>query len=386
MMVSVIVPVYNISGYLERCLQSILSQTYVDLEIILVDDGSEDSSGQICDQYAEIDNRIRVIHKKNGGLVSARKAGVSAASGDYVVWVDGDDWIEPDWIGGLVKVQENSGADLVAANLYFDIGEDSRIIHNGFDPGIYETREILHGLLYSGVFYEYGINPHMVTKIWKRERLSEIQGQVDERIMAGEDAAVTYPYILGTDSIFVTDLCGYHYVQHPGAMTKTVTKDEDFREKLLLMYLENCFRHFGVESLFRNQLRQYGKYLAILRQIEIFDCGNKDTFLQPFGEIAKDSRVVIYGAGGVGQSVYRYLQTLDGMSVVGWADRNYKLYREFGFSVDSPEFLMSMEGLFDFVIIANINRNTALNITGYLVRMGIDRGKICWFSEKFLTE
>ena len=96
MMVSVIVPVYNISGYLERCLQSILSQTYVDLEIILVDDGSEDSSGQICDQYAEIDNRIRVIHKKNGGLVSARKAGVSAASGDYVVWVDGDDWIEPD--------------------------------------------------------------------------------------------------------------------------------------------------------------------------------------------------------------------------------------------------------------------------------------------------
>ena len=95
-LVSVIVAVYNIEEYLPRCVDSILAQTYRNLEIILVDDGSKDQSGSICDSYAEKDRRIKVIHKKNGGLSDARNAGMDAASGEYIGFVDGDDWIEPD--------------------------------------------------------------------------------------------------------------------------------------------------------------------------------------------------------------------------------------------------------------------------------------------------
>ena len=95
-LVSVIVAVYNIEEYLPRCVDSILAQTYRNLEIILVDDGSKDQSGNICDSYAEKDRRIKVIHKKNGGLSDARNAGMNAATGEYIGFVDGDDWIEPD--------------------------------------------------------------------------------------------------------------------------------------------------------------------------------------------------------------------------------------------------------------------------------------------------
>lgn len=95
-MISVIVPIYNIQEYLPQCIDSIINQTYTELEIILVDDGSTDSGGSICDEYALNDSRVKVIHKKNGGLVSARKAGIRAAHGEYITFVDGDDWIERD--------------------------------------------------------------------------------------------------------------------------------------------------------------------------------------------------------------------------------------------------------------------------------------------------
>ena len=113
MMVSVIVPIYKIPEYLSCCIDSILAQTYPDFELILVDDGSPDDCGRICDEYAERDVRIKVIHKKNGGLTSARNAGLSEASGDWIMHIDGDDWIEPDMIESLIEAAQVTGADLV---------------------------------------------------------------------------------------------------------------------------------------------------------------------------------------------------------------------------------------------------------------------------------
>ena len=112
-MISIIVTIYNIAEYLEKCIESIINQTYKNIEIILVDDGSDDGSAVICDRYGEIDSRIRVIHKTNGGLVSARKAGASAASGDYIMSVDGDDWIDSDWIENVANAIINEDLDML---------------------------------------------------------------------------------------------------------------------------------------------------------------------------------------------------------------------------------------------------------------------------------
>lgn len=113
-LISLIVAVYNIEEYIPRCIESILAQTYRNLEIILVDDGSTDRSGEICDDYATLDARIHVIHKKNGGLSDARNAGLDVATGEYIGFVDGDDWIEPDMYYAMYEACEAAGAQMAA--------------------------------------------------------------------------------------------------------------------------------------------------------------------------------------------------------------------------------------------------------------------------------
>ena len=118
-MVSVIVPVYNVEQYLPQCVDSILSQTYQNLEIILVDDGSADGSGKICDEFQRTDQRVRVIHKSNGGLSDARNVGTAACGGVFVFYLDSDDYMEPNAISALLDRQRKYGADLVAGNYFY---------------------------------------------------------------------------------------------------------------------------------------------------------------------------------------------------------------------------------------------------------------------------
>lgn len=117
-LLSVIVPVYNVEQYLARCIDSILQQSYRNLELILVDDGANDSSGAICDQYAQKDPRVNVIHKENGGLSSARNAGLDAAKGEYVGFVDSDDWIEPGAYAAMIFLMEQQQVPMICGGRY----------------------------------------------------------------------------------------------------------------------------------------------------------------------------------------------------------------------------------------------------------------------------
>ena len=111
--VSIVIPVYNVAKYLRKCMDSVLAQTYSSLEIILVDDGSPDESGEICDSYAQQDSRVVVIHQQNAGAANAKNAGLDRATGDYITFIDSDDYVEPDWIERLVDTAEKHGADVV---------------------------------------------------------------------------------------------------------------------------------------------------------------------------------------------------------------------------------------------------------------------------------
>ena len=126
--ISVIVPVYNVEQYLERCVNSIINQTYENLEIILVDDGSTDRSGGMCDSFAEKDERIKVVHKENGGLSSARNSGIDIATGEYLAFVDSDDWIESCMYQVLMDLAENHHADIVECKFQSVIHEKEEII------------------------------------------------------------------------------------------------------------------------------------------------------------------------------------------------------------------------------------------------------------------
>ena len=123
-LVSVIVPIYKVEKYLNKCVDSIINQSYKNLEIILVDDGSPDKCGEICDKYAEKDSRVKVIHKENGGLSDARNAGIDIAKGDYLLFVDSDDWITSNICEVLIKNANDNLSDIIACNQYesFDGG------------------------------------------------------------------------------------------------------------------------------------------------------------------------------------------------------------------------------------------------------------------------
>ena len=132
LLISVIVPVYNTEKYLGRCVDSIINQTYTNLEIILVDDGSPDNSPAICDEYAKKDQRIKVIHKENGGLSSARNAGLDIAKGDFISFIDSDDWVEKDLFEVLVSLYGKTQAEIIASSFVGD-GNGQQESRNGAD-------------------------------------------------------------------------------------------------------------------------------------------------------------------------------------------------------------------------------------------------------------
>ena len=209
---------------------------------------------------------------------------------------------------------------------------------------------------------------------------------VDERIMAGEDAAVTYPCVLAVDRICIADICGYHYVQRPGSMTKTGSSGEEQRAWILFHFLEQSFENAGCREVFRIQLNQYQKYFMLLRMVETLDRSEANDVLKPYGGLEKGSRVVLYGAGGLGQSIFRYLDTDGRVKVISWIDRCYDTYRVNGMKVDEPQRLTELEGSYDYVIVANISGKVAEGIRKSLLQMGAAPEKIRWLSEEFLCE
>ena len=137
-LISVIVPVYKVEKYLHRCVDSILVQTYTNLEIILVDDGSPDRCGAICDEYAAKDSRIRVIHQENGGLSAARNAGLDVCSGEYIAFVDSDDWLDPEMYAVMMAQVREYGCDVVMCDCVKEFPDRPRLYTHDIRPGFYD--------------------------------------------------------------------------------------------------------------------------------------------------------------------------------------------------------------------------------------------------------
>jgi glycosyltransferase involved in cell wall biosynthesis len=381
-LLSVIVPVYNPGACFARCMDSILNQTYKNLEIILVNDGSTDGSEELCHKYAMSDSRVKIIDQTNQGVVAAKKKGVLAATGEFIGYVDSDDYIELDYFENMLRLQEENQADIVAVGHFHEIGGKCELKKNDLKDGVYSFPEIADRVLYAGRFFEYGIGPHLVTKIFRSDILKSACFAVPYNIMAGDDAAVVYPCLAKADRICVSGMAGYHYVQHMNSVTKVSFADEKKRVDVLVNYLANAMGETGYAKEFEPQLRAYRNYLLALRDIEQFDEGNT-TLLMPFGGLLSNEKVVIYGAGVLGQKLHRYL-TKDGrQNVKAWLDRNYETYQDNSMDVDSPERLDDSELLYDYILVANISEDSYLHIKSDLVKRGVNEDRIRWFTPEF---
>lgn len=221
-LISVIVPVYNVEEYLPRCVDSILAQTYENLEIILVDDGTKDNAGLICDQYAQKDARIKVIHKTNGGLSSARNAGIDIAQGDYLAFVDSDDWIEPDAYEVMLTAARKYDVKLVCAGRYDMDGEQGEKI-TGLCP---EKEEVISGAeLVRRMFTWNHIDSAAWDKLYHRDLFREIRYPVGR---VCEDVPTTYKIALDAGNVAMYPKPIYNYFHRPGSITMSSISEKTF--------------------------------------------------------------------------------------------------------------------------------------------------------------
>lgn len=213
-LISVIVPVYRVEAYLDRCVRSILEQTYTNLEIILVDDGSPDRCPQMCDAWARQDQRIRVIHKANGGLSDARNAGMASATGKYIAFVDSDDWIEADMYRMLYDKMMEYDSDISACGveMVFEDGSAAqKLTQNG--SCVLEAQEAMQA-----VIEESWIQAPVWYKLYKAELIGSIPFPVGKY---HEDVFWTYQAVGKAKRVVVFDQIGYHYTQRSGSIMGT---------------------------------------------------------------------------------------------------------------------------------------------------------------------
>ncbi len=254
--ISIIVPIYNIQDYVQKCIESIIHQTYRDIEIILVDDGSTDSSGLICDNFALEDNRINVIHKSNGGLISARIAGLQESSSKYIMYVDGDDWISKNCVEKVKEVICVNNVDLVCFGSTYVYPENG-IKHTVNSHAGYYTRSDIRKYIFPFLI-ENAAGQHFDTSIWgkvfKRNFLIELYKNVDTSITMGEDGVITRPYIHRCKSIYIMEDYLYFYNQCNGSsMTKKLKPISWDNTKLIRNIL---FNEFGYNDAWKYQINR----------------------------------------------------------------------------------------------------------------------------------
>ena len=266
---SVIVPIYGVEQYLHECVDSIIEQTFEDIEIILVDDGSKDSCPSICDFYASKDKRIHVIHKKNGGLVSARKAGVQVAKGEYITFVDGDDSIEKDMYRDLCLILKETEADIVAEGIQFSYLDKTVIGEDKVEQGLYNKQQ-LQEKVYPVMMCHAGrmsrnVAPSMCNKLFRKELIYSVVMNMNENIKDGEDASVTYPCFLQAENVFFNTK-GHHYKYRINEVSMSRSYDPKWSQNAS-DYCEWIEKHILCldvtlkESVFLEQFRMLYRYL-----------------------------------------------------------------------------------------------------------------------------
>ncbi len=204
--VSIIVPVYKAENNLNRCVDSLLAQTFTDFEVLLIDDGSPDKSGEICDEYAKKDTRIRIFHKENGGVSSARNLGIKYARGEWMLFVDSDDWCEPNYVSSFWRENTGINTDLVLQGRSNENGNE--VTYTELTPGYYKRSDIPQCMLDNNLL-SFGA-PYC--KLYSKQIIDQYNIQFPVEYSYGEDTTFFFKYLSHISSITIVEGTGYHYV------------------------------------------------------------------------------------------------------------------------------------------------------------------------------
>lgn len=380
--ISIIIPIYNIDKWLTRCLESITAQTYGNLQVILVDDGSTDDSGKICNQYQAKDNRIIVIHTKNRGLVRARKEGLNIATGEYIGFVDGDDYILPQMFAKLEEVAESTHADIVHCGYIEKKDNEQDDIKMNYTQGKYsiessEEKKAFIEQYILGSNHEY-ITYSIWSKLYRADVIRWAYAKVPDIQSYGEDLISLINCVKKAQSIYLLHEAMYCYTCREDSMSHvkkrdTVINNVELSHEILKIGMRKDMG-FCKDICTELAIKQV-KCIIYLYVSNMIFFNLKDY------EMFKDRRVAIYGAGAVGTDYYKQLRMYPSIEVTSIYDKNYE-NSEFPYmEVKNPDKICSDE--FDILLIAIKNEEVALSVREEMMTKGISQEKIIWISPAY---
>ncbi len=346
-MLSIIIPVYNTEPYLRRCIDSVINQTYGNLEIILVDDGSTDGSGNICDAYAETDARVRVIHQENGGQANARCAGMEAAGGKYLGFVDSDDWIACEMYEKLLRDAEHY--DLVTSGLqrHDTTGRITSILTDSLPAGAYETSRELASFFDNLVICKYGENAVFAegllhsacSKLFRTKIVREIYREANVSVKNGEDWLFCMLYALKCNAVKVTHESYYHYMRRAGSASDRMNPYCLSENNALYLTVSKALQGHWMEKQIRLQFQRWFmcRVAEMIPKFLQFDPSAVfPQYICPYFNALRGKKIVIFGAGRVGRDYCRELDTAD-FYVVLWVDNYHCGEKYYGKKIDPPD-------------------------------------------------
>lgn len=385
--ISIIIPIYNIEKYLPKCIDSVIAQTYKNIEIILVDDGSTDSSGTICDCYAEKDSRIKVIHKENGGLVSARKAGTLLAGGEYIYNVDGDDYIEPNRIRNLVNSAIRNDADMIYMDGHInDYGSyEKEIMSHVIEQTITDKNKIISevvlGIMNCNCCFKNDYYPAVWKWGIKKDLAKSMQMQVDDRIVRAEDLIYIVSALLETKSVTIIKESGYHYRQRNDSIIGS-------RQKLNSYFYNKLKRVVMSHKNGNSKLDRFAEFVTIanILSTDYFELlAYNAEFLYPYSIVVPNKKIIVYGAGNVGQQLVEYIISSHQYELVQWVDSNQVIQNEkiAGIEIGDPSNIRLMDDV--FVVIAIYNYDVSVGIKRKLLNSGFKEEQIALMDSNVIS-
>lgn len=266
---SIIVPAYNAASYISRCIDSILHQQYGEFEIFLINDGSTDGTLDICKRYEESDSRVHVLDKKNGGVNAARRYGLEYVKGEYVCFVDSDDWVSENWLDAVNREVVTKNADIVSYN-YISSGKKERFCRGAtIQKGTYQRNRLQEYVFPNMLsnqelpFFEFGVMPALWSKVYRRDIIIQNYCK-DDRLSYGEDTATVYQCFLDAKIVSVIDEHLYYYRANPASITRKYIKNRFQNNEYLIEYLKKtlCKRGYSLQQ----QIDNY-EYLILIYAI-----------------------------------------------------------------------------------------------------------------------
>ena len=382
---SIIVPVYNMERFLPKCLDSILSQTFRDFELLCVNDGSEDGSQSVLESYAALDGRIKIIVKENGGLVSARKAGLAQARGEFIGFVDSDDWIEAEMFARLYEEAKLHDADCVSSG-YIQEGNYVSVAYDSVTAGVYKCKamhRLREKIILDLEHHDKGIGGSLCTKLIRSNILKRVLPGIPSEITLSEDKVTSISALLECESVVVLHEAYYHYILQSFSMTQSSNINYLIQVNHVYRYLVSLYSHPLFTKAMQCQSELYITQLLIKGINSRLGFSIKNLlWIDPYWlkEIPLGAKVVLYGGGALGEKYYQQMIAFGKHEFVAFADFNYMDMVSRSSVVLSPDKLCSME--YDCLVITVKNQEKSLEIRSNLLKCGIEESKIFWFPQE----